>query len=131
MRQLALKLLPDDYAVCRLRENDDILERVRDLPFYAIIRTEESLTFICNQKFISDAVECEKNWRCLEIEGPFEFSEVGIISRVCGPLARAKIPVYVISAFETDYLLIKNTFLEAALTTLKDSGHIVNTYRVY
>ena len=127
MRQLALKLLPDYYAVCRLRENKQIPERVRDLPFYAIIRTEESLTFICNQKFIKDDVECEKNWRCLEIEGPFEFSEIGIISQVCGPLARSKIPVYVISAFETDYLLIKDTFLEEALATLRNSGHVVTT----
>lgn len=130
MQQLVLKLLPDYYAVCRLRENGDIPERVRDLPFYAIIRTEKSLTFVCNQKFISDAVECEKNWRCLEIEGPFEFSEIGIISQACGPLALAKIPVYVISAFETDYLLIKDRFLEEALATLRNSGHIVNTNRV-
>ena len=131
MRQLVLKLLPDYYAVCRLKENDDIPQRVRDLPFYAIIRTEESVTFICNQKLIDDTVECEKNWRCLELEGPFEFSEIGIISQVCGPLARAKIPVYVISAFETDYLLIKDGFLEAALATLKNSGHTVNSIRVY
>jgi hypothetical protein len=131
MPRLVLKLLPDYYAVCRLEENDVILERLRDLTFYAIIRTEESITIVCNQKFIIDPVECEKNWRCLEIEGPFKFSEIGIISEICGPLAHAKIPVYVISAFETDYLLIKDAFLKAALATLKDSGHQVKTNRIY
>ena len=129
MRQIVLKLLPSYYAVCRLGEIDDIPERVRDLPFYAVIRTEKSITLICNQKSVSDAVECEKNWRCLEIEGPFEFSEIGIINQVCGPLARAKIPVYVISAYETDYLLIKEPFLEESLATLKNSGHQVKRIR--
>ena len=130
MRRLVLKLLPDSYAICRLKDNGDIPNRVRNLPFYAIVGTENSITLVCDQKVIRDTEECEKDWRCLEIEGPFEFTEIGIISKVCGSLAHAKIAVYVISAFETDYLLIKDIHLKEALETLRASGHQIKTTQV-
>ena len=130
MRRLVLKLLPDSYAVCRLKDSGDIPKRVRSLPFYAIVGTENSITLVCDQKYISDTEECEKNWRCFEIEGPFDFSEIGIISKVSGPLAHAKIAVFVISAFETDYLLVKDIHLKDALATLKASGHQIKTIQI-
>ncbi len=129
MRCLKLTVLPGHYAVCRLKDDAGLHERVRDLNFFAIVRTLGTLTLVCDQNVVGKAEECEMNWRCLEIEGPFEFSEIGILSQVCGTLADAGIAVFVISAFETDYLLVKNACLDAALSALKTSGHQVNSAR--
>lgn len=127
MRCLKLTVLPGHYAVCRLKDDAGLHERVRDLNFFAIVRTLGTLTLVCDQKVVGDTEECELNWRCLEIEGPFEFSDIGILSQVCGILADAGIAVFVISVFETDYVLVKNACLDAALSALKKAGHQVNT----
>jgi hypothetical protein len=127
MRHLKLKVLPGHYAICRFNADTGIKERVRNLPFYAVVRTQRSLTLVCDQNTVGEAEECEKNWRCLEIEGFFDFSETGILSQVCGSLANAGIAVFVISAFETDYLLIKNSRFNEALEALRASGHQISS----
>ena len=129
MQHLNLTVLPGYYAVCRLKDDAGLHNRLRDLTFFSIVRTPGTLSLVCDQNVVGDAEECELNWRCLEIEGPFEFSEIGILSQVCGTLADAGIAVFVISAFETDYLLVKNACLDAALSALKTSGHQVNSAR--
>ena len=125
MRLLNFRLLPDLYAVCRLSDDTGLHHRVRDLTFFTIVRTPGSLTLVCDQAtaIAGKTGDCEFNWRCLEIEGPFEFNEIGILAEVCGSLATAGISVFVISAFETDYILVKNDRLDAVLRALKSSGH--------
>lgn len=127
MRCLKLRVLPGYYAICRLNDQAGILKRLHNLPFYAIVRTQRSLTLVCDQNSVGASEECDINWRCLEIEGPFEFSEIGILSQVCESLTNAGIALYVISAFETDYLLVKNSRLEEAQAALKASGHQVSS----
>ena len=39
-----------------------------------------------------------------EVSGPLDFSAVGILASLIEPMARAGIPVFVVSTFDTDYL---------------------------
>ena len=62
-------------------------------------------------------------WVCLKIEGPFSFSEVGILSSFIGPLAEEEVPIFAISTFDTDYVLVGEGYAETALQALTDAGH--------
>ena len=59
----------------------------------------------------------------LKLEGPFPFSMTGVLASFVQPLAQAQIPIFAISTFDTDYVLIKRENLEQAVLALAAAGH--------
>ena len=57
------------------------------------------------------------------MEGVLDFSLIGILSRICGILAENEISVFVISTFDTDYVLIKKDHFQRALDILENAGY--------
>jgi hypothetical protein len=55
--------------------------------------------------------------------GPLDFSLRGILSSLAKPLAEAKISIFAISTFNTDYLLIKRNNLEKSIEILSKEGN--------
>jgi hypothetical protein len=47
----------------------------------------------------------------------------GVLASFIQPLADGGIPIFAISTFDTDYVLVKNTDLERALQALNEAGH--------
>lgn len=47
----------------------------------------------------------------------------GVLASFIQPLAEAAIPVFAISTFDTDYVLIKPENLERAMAALTSAGH--------
>lgn len=48
----------------------------------------------------------------------------GVIAGLSNELAKAEIPIFVVSTFETDYLLVKERNLAETLVVLKKSGYV-------
>ncbi len=66
---------------------------------------------------------CSKGWKCIHLVGQFEFSEVGILSQLALPLAGANIPIFVMSTYNTDYILVRRQDLPHASEALRMAGH--------
>lgn len=64
----------------------------------------------------------EKGWICLKLEGPFPFSLTGVLASFLDPL-RDSAPIFAISTFDTDYVLIKEECAEAGIDLLRRAGH--------
>ena len=47
----------------------------------------------------------------------------GVLASFLEPLAAAQVPIFAISTFDTDYVLIKREDLERALKALEVAGH--------
>jgi len=69
-----------------------------------------------------DTLSREDGWRGFYVEGSLDFSLVGILSRITGTLAEQKIPVFAISTFDTDYILVKEALLDPALSAMQNAG---------
>jgi len=61
----------------------------------------------------------------LKVEGPLDFGMTGVVASITGPLGAASISVFVISTYDTDYLLVKNEKLARAATVLRGAGFTV------
>jgi len=72
---------------------------------------------------VPEGVRVERGWVALKLEGPFPFSMTGVLASFLEPLAEAKIPVFAISTFDTDYVFVKREDLEQAKKTLAAAGH--------
>lgn len=57
--------------------------------------------------------------------GPLDFSLVGVLADISKVLKAAEISIFVISTYETDYILVKKDNLQKAITVLNNSGYEV------
>lgn len=52
-----------------------------------------------------------------------DFSMIGVVASLVTPLAEAGINIFVISTFDTDYMLVKENELDKALAALRAADH--------
>ena len=91
--------------------------------FFCVVRTADELSIVCAEDRIPDSVRAERGWPALKLEGPFPFSMTGVLASFLQPLAEAEIPIFAISTFDTDYVLIRCGDLELAVRALVAAGH--------
>jgi hypothetical protein len=125
---LTLSVLSDRLAVCRLAP----LLPGQSIPiwtcsgeFFSVTQTEDELSVVCDEDVVPEGVTSEPGWRCLKAHGPFEFSMVGVLASLTGPLAEAGISIFALSTYDTDYLLVKGADLERSIEVLTERGHTV------
>lgn len=94
-------------------------------PFCALIRSEDELTLICDEDEIPEDVRAERGWRALSVHGPLDFGLTGVLAGLAAPLAAAGIPIFAISTFDTDHVLVAEDRLPDALAALRAAGHDV------
>jgi hypothetical protein len=123
---LRLKLEPGRFSVHRFAPEVEIPAQVYSAKFLAIVHTAEELSIVVPQEIVLFGQRVEEDWRLLQVVGPLDFSLTGVLAGLAAPLAAAQIPIFAISTFDTDYLLVKQAQIEAAVEVLQSSGYIVD-----
>ena len=125
-RSWALQVLPDRLAVARLEPDADwptwSLGAGR---FLSITRTKDELSIVCREEAVPAGVTSEGGWRALVVDGPLDFSEVGVLAALTDALAHEGVSIFAISTYDTDYLLVRAPDLERAIEALRARGHRV------
>lgn len=88
-------------------------------------RTADELSIISAEGAVPAGVKCEPGWRVFQVEGPFEFSAVGVLLAVLRPLNDAGISILAVSTFDTDYVIVKEAAVAPAVCALTATGHRV------
>jgi uncharacterized protein len=124
VEQLRLKfsLLTGNYAIARLAANALVPEWATKGGFTSVTRTADELSIVCPIENLPPEVHSPHCWICLKLEGPFAFSQTGVLLSFIEPLSRNRIPVFAISTYDTDYVLIQEEFI-SALGLLREAGH--------
>jgi hypothetical protein len=123
---MRLEVLRGEFAIVRLEASASVPAWVEPSEFLSITRTSEELSIVCESSRVPLESAAERGWRCMKVDGPLEFSLTGVLASLADPLARAGIPIFAISTFDTDYLLVKTATLEAAVAALESVGHVVS-----
>jgi hypothetical protein len=121
---LRLRVAPDRLSVCRLGPGERLPAWVGG-DVWSVTRTAGELSVVCGASRVPGGVRAEGPWRALAVEGPLDFSTVGVLASLSGPLAAAGIPIFVMSTFDTDYLLVREPDLARSIETLRGAGHTV------
>ncbi len=117
-RNLTLSLMPDSYAVCRLAPDSKVPEWAYQGSFYSISKTSDELSIVVDQRFAPAGIKKAENWKGFKIEGPLDFSITGILAALSKTLADNQIPLFSISTFDTDYILVESKYYEKAKQVL-------------
>jgi len=90
---------------------------------FAVIQDKNETTVIIDQsKIIEDVIEIEKDWKILTFEMVLPFGLVGFLAAISGALADEGISIFVMSAYSTDHILVKEKDLPKAISKLKTLG---------
>lgn len=124
--KLALQRLADRYTLHRLSSGSPLPAGLTEEPFYAVLRSDDELSVCCRERLPVASDRREDGWAAMRVAGPLDFALTGIVAGLTAPLAEAGIPVFVISSFDTDYLLVKADRLAAACEVLIGQGATID-----
>ena len=118
---MKLHVIDESFTVCQI---DSVQETDLTAPFTFLARTDEELSLVCpTDKVPANTLRREDGWRAFRIEGVLDFSLIGILSRIAACLAEAKIGIFAVSTYNTDYILVKEADFGRAMDALSAAGY--------
>src|SRR5258707_15512689 len=118
MKKLSLSLLPHKYAVCQVHPDKHIPYWALLGNFVSLTRTPEELSIVCQQDNVPGDTEAERGWRCVQVQGAFDFSVAGVNSFVGISPAHWGFNDPAITSYPTCFLIIQEGEVERALHVL-------------
>jgi uncharacterized protein len=125
-RHFELTLLPERFAISWLAADAPIPQWATQGSFFSVTRTGDELSIVSELVRVPVGLHSQPGWRILKVQGPFVLSEIGVLSALAAPLAEAKISLFAISTFDTDYLLVAAETLWAAIHAVGQAGHTIH-----
>lgn len=115
---------PKRLAIARLAAGAEMPAWARGA-FVTISRTATELSVVCAQQHVPAGVQHERDKVAFGIDGVVPMTTVGLLASLCRALADASVPVFVISTYDTDYLLVGADRFAAARDALQRLGHTI------
>ena len=120
---IRLASVPGTYSIFRYAPDTAVTLPTSRCELFAVTRTSDELSIVCESSIAPAGYsESNQDWRCFKVEGTLDFSLTGILSSIATPLAAAKISIFAVSTFDTDYILVKAESYPQTLHTLKMAG---------
>lgn len=118
---IKIKRIQYDFSVCQLEDYSLVNY---DSLYYFIEKTGTEKSLVCLTSDVpSNTIKREDGWKAMYIQGTLDFSLIGILSKIADILAKNLISIFVVSTYDTDYLLVKEENFERALDLLKNEGY--------
>ena len=118
---MTIQALPDAFSVCKVADYT-LVDREAVFCFSGQTDTERSL--VCRTQDVPDNVTAQEDgWRAMRITGTLDFSLIGVLAGISAVLAENGIGIFVLSTYDTDYILTKQETYACALQLLAQAGY--------
>lgn len=121
--RLKFRQLPGPYAIVRLAPDVPIPNWATKGNFTSITRTADELSIVCSADNLPSDGHSPHHWICFKLNGPFDFSQTGILLSFIEPLSDNGVPIFAISTYDTDYVLVQEKYMGRALDLWREAGH--------
>lgn len=116
-----IKVIDGSFSVCKVADFSEVDPSKK---FNFISATDEENSLICLTENVPDNfTERIDGWRALKTQGVLDFSLIGILSKILGLLAEARIGIAAVSTYNTDYIFVKEADLDKAVETLAEANY--------
>ena len=121
---MTVEKIDHNFSICKVKDYSQVNFKSE---YYFIGRTGEENSLVCITEAVPDNVtERDDGWKAFRIQGTLDFSLIGILSGISALLAENKIGIFVISTYNTDYILTKEEDFPKALKVLLDAGYEID-----
>ncbi len=118
---MRIKKIDYDFSVCKVADYS-LVDLTADYCFVG--KTEEENSLVCITDNVPlNVIRREDGWKAFRVQGSLDFSLIGILSGISGILADNQISIFVVSTFDTDYVLTKTENYQSALDILEAAGY--------
>ena len=125
-RRLRLVLTDEPMAICRLGPRDAPPAWATGGSWWSMTRTADELSVVCAEASVPSEVAASRGWRLLRFEGPLPLDQTGILASVTAPLAAARVSLFAVATYDTDYVLVPAAQRHAAIAALEKAGHTIS-----
>ncbi|HBH84135.1 MAG: hypothetical protein A2X03_02160 [Bacteroidetes bacterium GWA2_40_15] len=116
--------LAGSFTISQVSDYGKIPPEIFESEFFSITKTGEEISVITNCTTKLPGIKSSEGWKAFRVKGILDFSLVGIINEITGPLKDHKITVIVISTFNTDYIFVPEESFRKAIDVFRLSGSI-------
>lgn len=87
---------------------------------FAYVNDNKEITLIIESQKMKNSKykEIESGWKIITFDQVLPFNLVGFLAKVTRALAEANIPIFVISSYSTDHILVKERDLDKAVKVI-------------
>lgn len=119
---MKIKIIEEKFSVCQIEDLSIVNFKSQ---YFFVSKTDDELSLVCQTiDAPSKTIKREDNFRMMRIYGMLDFSVIGVIAKISEILAKEKVWLFVISTYNTDYILIKCSDFEKAQGLLSVNGYI-------
>jgi len=123
--RLALSILESPLAIVRLEPAAPVPAWAWVGELCSVTRSDDELSIVCGDAGVPPNARAQRGWRALKVAGPLDFSLTGVLAALTDPLAQARISIFALSTFDTDYVLVRGKDIDRACEVLRAVGHMV------
>ncbi|MCU0636333.1 MAG: ACT domain-containing protein [Gemmatimonadaceae bacterium] len=121
----ALEVTQLTLAVARLGPADPVPAWALGGSFSSVTRTATELSVVCDAALVPPDVRAERDWAAVHVAGTLDFALVGVLAGITGALAGVGVSCFVLSTHDTDWILVRRTALDTALSAWRAHGYLV------
>jgi len=120
---MELQKLAYDFSVCKI----DHIEQVDfTQEFVFLSKTPDEISLVCETGSMPPCViASEPGWKALQVSGVLDFGMIGVIANISNLLAEAGISIFVVSTYNTDYILLKVENFDRGIQILERNGYVI------
>ena len=122
-----LHVLAGDYVIARLAPTAQVpAGLMAPAPmdgFVSVTRTPQELSIVCPAALAPAGAEIDGIWNALYASGPIPFGLTGVVTSLVAPLSAEGCPVFVVSTFDGDVLMVPSSQYGQARELLRAAGH--------
>ena len=113
----------EPLVVVRLGVGADIPDWASSGTLFSVTATATETSLVCGARGVPRKVRQQGPFTAFAVEGPLDFALTGVLAGLLVPLAEAQVPVFALSTFDTDWLLVPADRAAAAAEAWRRAGH--------
>lgn len=118
---IKLEILKPEFTICKVTDYSQV-DFTQAFCFMG--KTDQEHSLVCMSDCVpKNIIEKEDGWRAFRIQGSLDFSLIGIVAKLSNVLAQNQIGIFVVSTYNTDYVLTKSDAFDRAIQVLQNEGY--------
>jgi hypothetical protein len=118
---MILEKIKRDLSVCKIK-SIEFVDFSREFVF--LMKTPDEISLVCESAYLPpDVITYETDWKALRVSGILDFGMIGVIAKIANILAEIGIPIFVVSTYNTDYILMKAENFDKGVESLIQNSY--------
>jgi hypothetical protein len=122
---LTLLQFPEKLAIVRLGPGAEVPKWAESASLFSVTATATETSLVCATRSVPTKTPSIKPLTAFQVRGPLDPDAIGILASLLTPLAEEGIPVYTLSTFDTDWILVRLVDGDKATEAWRRRGHAV------